>query len=360
MVSGFTANPMEYAEASKVSLYSNADFLWNPGSYDASASWERALADVMPANTDAFREFCIYNVDLGHNTHRLRRLDESPAMKALIDRYEAPMTAAYSAEGADAFAAEFDRMVRSGSELLTLEGSDPLVTEIAPWIRAFTLQGRRGQYAVELYRALADGDDQKFVDAYIGYSALTDSAAALTSRDFPGSIKVAYPMTGTLYAEPLLRRAVGKMEQAYRDRSDYRLDIFPQLPLDNGSYRIIVDGMYLGNADAGATGGAPVWQATEDDVNPDRQIWRITYEPQTGRYSIVNAKDGRYLNEAGAFGVNPYDPDWATFTIEPEGDSYIIRNGGNGGTAYWTVSDGHLARTREAAERARFTLQPVK
>ncbi len=360
MVSGFTANPMEYAEASKVSLYSNADFLWNPDAYDSAASWERALADVMPGNTDAFREFCIYNVDLGHNTHRLRRLDESPAMKALIDRYEGTMTQSFDAEGAAAFAAEFDNMVRASEELLTLDGTDPLVTEISPWIKAMSLQGRRGQYAVNLYKALAEGDDEKFVDSYIGYSTLTDSASAISSRNFEGSIKVAYPMVGTLYAEPLLRRAVGKMEEAYRKRSDYRLDIFPQLPLENGSYRIVYDGMYLCNADAGATGGEPVWQATEDDVNPDRQIWRFTYEPQTGRYNIVNAKDGRYLNEAGAFAVNPYDPDWNTFTLIPDGDGYIIRNGGNGGDAYWTVTDGKLGRTRNADDKALFRLVPVK
>lgn len=361
MVSGFTANPMEYAEASKVSLYSNADFLWNPDAYDAASSWEGALAAIMPEHTDAFRTFCLYNVDLGYNTHRLRRLDESPAMKSLIDRYESKMAAEYDMEGAAAFTAEFDSMVRASEELLTLRDSDPLVREIEPWIEALSLQGRRGQYAVELYRALAEGDDEKFVDAYIGYTALTDSASALRSRDFEGSIKVAYPMVGTLYAEPLLRRAVGKMEEAYKGRSDYRLDIFPQLPVENGNYRIVADGMYLCNADAGAIGGRPVWQSKEDDVNPDRQIWRFSYVPEAGRYSIINAKDNRYLNERGEFGVNPFDTEWNTFTIVSDGDEgFIIRNGGNSGDAFWTVTDGKLSLTRDNNAKTIFRLIPVK
>ena len=39
MVSGFCSNPMEYAEASKVSLYSIADYTWNMPQYDAVRSW---------------------------------------------------------------------------------------------------------------------------------------------------------------------------------------------------------------------------------------------------------------------------------------------------------------------------------
>lgn len=361
MVSGFTANPMEYAEASKVSLYSVADFLWNPDAYDSDNSWERALQWVMPDNTDAFRTFCLYNVDLGHNTHRLRRFNESPDMKKLIETYEESMTDGYSTQGVAAFRNEFEKMVKAGGELLTLSDSDPLVAEIYPWIKAFELQGRRGLYALSMYDALNQADEEKFIEAYKGYSALTDSASALTSRDFPGSIKVAYPMVGTLYAEPLLRRSVGKMEEIYRNNFNYALDLFPVLPLESGSYRILFNGKYLTNANAGSTGGIPVWQATEDDVNPDRQIWRITYEPQTGRYSIFNAKDGRYLNEAASFAVNPYDPDWNTFIITPVGEEFTITTAGAPGTAYWTVdNDGKLTRSHKADEQSAFQLIPVK
>lgn len=360
MVSGFTANPMEYAEASKVSLYSNADFLWNPESYDADASWERALRELMPDHTDAFRTFCLYNVDLGQNTHRLRRLNESPALKNLIDRYESQMNTGYSAEGAMQIAAEFGRLEAAAAELEAAASSSAMLSEIQPWIEAARLLGGRGKAAVEMYRALADGDSKKFVDSYLGYAALTDKAGALTSRDFEGSIKVAYPMVGTLYAEPFIRRSVGKMIDMYKNTHDYRLDVFPELAVEPGNYRIKFGDAFLGNPDAGAKGGNPVWQDAEDDVNPDRQIWRITYEPEVDRYSIVNAKDGRYINELGAFGVNPYDASWNTFTIERVGDSFSVRNGGNGGDAYWVVKDGHLSRTRDVNDRSLFRLVPVK
>ena len=78
MVSGFCSNPMEYAEASKVSLYSIADYTWNMPAYDATSSWNQAIAALMPTAPEAFRWFCENNVDLGKTGHGLRREGESP------------------------------------------------------------------------------------------------------------------------------------------------------------------------------------------------------------------------------------------------------------------------------------------
>ena len=123
--------------------------------------------------------------------------------------------------------------------------------------------------------------------------------------------------------------------------------------IENGVYRIVgPDGAYLGNPEAGGQGGYPVWQAAEDDVNPDRQLWRISLNPETDRYQIINAKDRRYVNELGAFSnnetSNPFEPAWHTYVIErdPEGSgNFAIRNGGMGGSYYW-MTDGDRIKPR--------------
>lgn len=358
MVSGFTANPMEYAEASKLSLFSNADFLWNPEAYDADASWNLALETLEPEHTDAFRTFCLYNVDLGQNTHRLRRMNESPALKALIDHNERAMSLSYTPAAADEFRSEFASLRDASAELLQAAGSDPLLSEIKPWIEVAEMLGKRGVLVADMYDNLFKSDSVAFVNNYVAYADLTDKASKVASRDFPGSIKVAYPMVGSLYAEPFLKRSVNKMVDNYRHTNGYRLDVFPTLPLDNGNYRIRVNGKWLGNPQAGTVGGRPVWQEAEDDVNPDRQIWRVSYDPETGRYSIVNAKDGRYLNENGAFTVNPdsnpFDAQWHTFNIERSGDSFTVQNGGNAGNAFWTATPEGIASTKKAEDKATF------
>lgn len=84
-VSGFVSNPMQYAEASKIALYSIADYTWNMKHYDWASSWERALRDLLPQESDALRVFASFNEDLGPNGHGFRR-DESRELKSLCER----------------------------------------------------------------------------------------------------------------------------------------------------------------------------------------------------------------------------------------------------------------------------------
>ncbi|MCM1028314.1 MAG: beta-N-acetylglucosaminidase domain-containing protein [Pseudoflavonifractor sp.] len=350
MTSGFVLNPMEYAEASKVSLYSGADYLWNPDAYNPQESWENAIRTLMPGHEDAFRTFCSYNVDLGQNTHRLRREEETPELKTLIDKTANGMTP----ELAAAFRAEFGRVIAAADELMAVaKEGNPLASEVKPWIEATKLVGMRGNKVMDMQEALAANDSVSFVDAYLEYAALADRASRLESRNFEGSIKSAHPVAATLYGEPFFKGQVASMVDSYKDTHSYKTDVFPKPVIENGAYRIVdPQGRFLGNPDAGSMGGNPIWQAAEDDVNPDRQTWRITLVPEKERYQIINAKDRRYINEIGNFSrneqTNPFDADWHTFVIErnPDGSAtFAIRNGGNGGNGYWMI-DGDRIKTR--------------
>ena len=358
MVSGFTANPMEYAEASKVSLLGTADFLWNPQAYDPDAAWEVALKTLVPDHTDAFRTFCLYNVDLGPNAHKLRRLNESPDFKALIERYESDLYSGYSAEGAEAFAKEFNKIKDASTELLEAADGNRLLSEIKPWIVAGELLGKRGAVAIDMYNALMHNNDEAFIDSYIKYKDLTDQANAITSRDFEGTIKSAHPRVGTLFAEPFIRKGVAQMIDTYKASRDYRLEIFPSLLLDNVTYKIKVGDCFLGNPDAGQS--APVLQAAEDDVNPDRQIWRFDYDPETDGYSIINANDGRYLNDFCEFGTEPFDVNLHTFDIQARDNGFIIINRSNGYLVYWEAKGNKISRIYEPDTQTVFQLIPVK
>lgn len=353
MTSGFVLNPMEYAEASKIGIYNGADYLWNPVKYDPQESWQRAIAAIAPGHEDAFATFCSYNIDLGENTHRLRRLEESPKLKELIDTYGSALSDGAAPEGEKAFKDEFARVERAADELLATADTMPLTSEIRPWIEVMKLLGQRGNKVIDMHAALVKGDSVAFVDAYAAYDQLTRRAGAVESRNFEGTIKSANPVVGSLYAEPFLRGHVGEMTAEYRSKYNYRTDVFPTPVIDNGLYRITdTQGRYLGNPEAGSTGGFPVWQTAEDDVNPDRQLWRIALNPESDRFQIVNAKDRRYINELGAFTdnetSNPFEAAWHTYRIErnPDGsDTYAIRNGGLGGNFYW-MSDGDRIKPR--------------
>ena len=127
LVSGFCSNPMEYAEASKVSLYSIADYCWNMPAYDAEKSWENAIAELMPTSKEAFRLFCDNNVDLGKTAHGLRREGESSGWgKVPNDHY-------------------FRALVTEADALLADSISQPeMLREIKPWVETMRLLGQSG------------------------------------------------------------------------------------------------------------------------------------------------------------------------------------------------------------------------
>ena len=176
MVSGFCSNPMEYAEASKVSLYSIADYTWNMPAYDSVRSWERALGALMPTSADAFRVFCENNVDLGRTGHGLRRKGESPTFMA-------------SSETIGGLAESFQQLVWAADNLLADEVNNPeMLAEIKPWVESMRLLGQRGQQYVSMVCDLANKDSVAFIGHYRAQLQLEQKQKAIISRNYEGSI----------------------------------------------------------------------------------------------------------------------------------------------------------------------------
>ena len=342
MMSGFVANPMEYAEASKVSLFSIGDYCWNMPAYDSDASWNAAIEYIMPENSEAFRFFCENNVDLGPNVHGLRRMDESPSFVTAKESY----TNNISNDRAAAFAAiaeQFSKFVNSADALLTTDEAAALTSEIEPWILCMKYIGLRGCALVEMNNALAEGDPEKFIEQYLVYKENEEKQAALRSRDFAGSLRVASPAVGSLHVVPFLKECVGELIATYKDRFDYRLDIFPAQVLDNGTYYIMYNGKYLTNTQPNVASSIPQFKEKPDTIRPQRQEWKISIDASTNRYKIINVEDSRYLNENGVFTVsnetNPYEAVWHTYEILfLANGKYAIQNGGSAGTNFWTTN----------------------
>ena len=364
MLSGFVSNPMEYAEASKVSLFSIADYTWNMPAYDSNASWEAAMKYLMPENYEAFRFFCENNVDLGANTHGLRRMDESPefvkAKEIFNSKIATDREAAYAVVGE-----QFNKLVSSAETLLTTDEAPALTSEIKPWIESMKYLGLRGVCLVGMNNALAEKNPEKFIENYLKYKEYDEAQGALRSRDFAGSLKSATPVVGTVHIEPFVKENMGTLVAEYKESYDYRTDVFPAQALENGTYHIMYNGKYLTNNNK-AAGSKPSFQTEQDNIRPQRQEWKISLDPSTNRYKIVNLEDNRYLNENGSFTVsdatNPYEAVWHTYDITLLANGkYAIQNGGSAGTAFWTVSGTQIQKGNTTAlpEKYIFDIIPL-
>lgn len=353
MVSGFCSNPMEYAEASKVSLYSIADYTWNMPQYDAVRSWQQAITELMPTASEPFRWFCENNIDLGKTGHGLRREGESPrfpqAGKAAWTEYEV----------------FFQKLANEAALLLADSVNSPeMLGEIKPWAESMRLQGLRGLTVTRLAKAQEAGDSIQFIGLYRTQQAIEQAQKAIISRNWEGSVVKAKPVVGGTVIAPWIDRTLAESVKAYKHHHTYGREVFPAQAIEDGQYTILADGRYLTDAQAATdrTGDHPVLQASRDSINPQRQQWNVELDITTGRYKISNVQDSRYVNERGAFwadkSLNPYDPEWHTFILTRQDDgTYTIQCGGRAGKGFWKIEGDRIAN---ATEGTRFRLEPVR
>ena len=340
---GFTSNPMEYAMASKVSLYSIGDYCWNMENYDADASWESAITYLMPNNREAFHFFCENNVDLGVNTHGLRRTDESPAFLEVKSKYENYIAKGDTAAAVAVMREHMKRFTEVATTLLNTDEAPALINELTPWLNCFKYTGERGEYIMNMLEAITQNAPETFIDNYLKYEEKFNAQEALRSRDFKGTIKWAKPEVATLHVSPFIKKTLSALITLYKSRYDYRKDVFPAQEIENGTYFIMHNGKYLTNSTPNTAGSTPTFLEARDDVRPQRQEWHISIDPETNRYKITNAEDNRYLNELGKFSsnnsTNPYEAVWHTYYILRFADGkYCIQNAGSAGKNFWSVS----------------------
>lgn len=140
-MSAFVSNPMEHAEASKIALYSIADYTWNMRQYDSLASWKRAIKAILPGHAKALQIFASYNEDLGPNGHAFRREESRhllPIMEALKKNPEDEVAILNLWKECS--------MLRQAVDILLNDQENPeLIKEITPWLKEAKLAAEYGE-----------------------------------------------------------------------------------------------------------------------------------------------------------------------------------------------------------------------
>lgn len=152
-MSGFVSNPMEHAEASKIALYSVADYTWNLNKYNSNASWKRAIANLMPKDKEHLLVFASHNSDLGANGHRFRR-DESTVLKPTLKAIQEALknnSEGVSQQHLQALSGELDRIILAADMLMANNEAPFFVEEAKPWLKQFKLLGEYGKAVVDMY-----------------------------------------------------------------------------------------------------------------------------------------------------------------------------------------------------------------
>ncbi len=215
-VSGFVSNPMEHAEASKISLYGIADYTWNMKNYDYQRDWERGLQAVLPSNTAALRTFALYSKDLGQNGHGFRR-EEGDELKSVAegalkgDQQSLGMLLQKSME------------LKLACDVLLGDKSNPeLVRELRPWL----LQGRNlADYGVSVCSLVLAGNPPagqqsypSFADFYAQARSIQEQMYALENSSVRHALQPGIKV-GTTVMLPTLNKLFTQAVDAYNAKN---------------------------------------------------------------------------------------------------------------------------------------------
>lgn len=172
-LAAFVSNPMEHPEASKVALYSVADYAWNLEAYDSHASWKRALQSLMPQHAAYLETFATHNSDLGKNGHRFNREESEalrPQLEELLNAYTQDRRKEDTAWKA---VREECRNIRVAADaLLASTENRALIEDIRPWLLQFKLMGEYGDEVLTMAEAELSGYSETFGTAYAHAKAL--------------------------------------------------------------------------------------------------------------------------------------------------------------------------------------------
>ncbi|MFE1773013.1 beta-N-acetylglucosaminidase domain-containing protein [Streptomyces sp. NPDC059008] len=158
--SALLANAMEQPLASRIPLFTSADYAWNPREYRPAESWEAAIDDLAggaPRARAALRALA------GNASSSLLNRDESGYLRPLIDRFWEAREAAVNGgrPGKDPDYAKAARALRTAFHAMSTAPEDlnsDLAAEIRPWAEQLARYGSAGEQAVDALTAQARGD----------------------------------------------------------------------------------------------------------------------------------------------------------------------------------------------------------
>lgn len=225
---GFLSNPMEHAEASKIAIYSIADYSWNPATFNGEKSWKDAIAMLMPEDADALECFARHNSDPGDGWFNWRRA-ESEEIAPYAERFAEANKKGEKPSDED-FArmkCEFEKIVSSSDRLLANNENEALVKEISTWVRQFKLQGETGREVLAMVEAYNNGDTTKFISKYKHVRALQQQSFVLDQTNNQNEYHPGI-LVGTRVLQPFINEVFSDITKSYNAKYGTTLEIMSE------------------------------------------------------------------------------------------------------------------------------------
>ncbi|MCK2244986.1 MULTISPECIES: beta-N-acetylglucosaminidase domain-containing protein [unclassified Crossiella] len=212
-LAGIVANPMNQAAASKVAVFTMADFSWHDHGYDRDRSWRAAAAQLAGGNPAGVRALLDF-FDLNHLAPTFGRpwQPQAPALQARVDAFWAGAPGA-----ASALRGHVRRITAAPSVIRATVADLGFLDDAANWLAATELWAGAMGAGLDTLDAIGAGDRRAAAAARERLDAL--AAKANRIRSVPGENRV----------EGVVRIGDGVLD-VFLDRVRARHDEFLGLP----------------------------------------------------------------------------------------------------------------------------------
>ncbi|WP_461030337.1 beta-N-acetylhexosaminidase family protein, partial [Streptomyces sparsus] len=168
-------NAMEQPTASRIPLFTAADFAWNPRGYRAQESWQAAIEDLAgpdPEARDALSALA------RNGSSSVLDDEESAYVRPLVAEFWAARESSDAGRLASAAKAlrEAFRQLRAAPEGLEKVADGALSAEVEPWARQLARLGEAGERAVDVLLAQREGDGAAAWRAQLHFQRLAQAA----------------------------------------------------------------------------------------------------------------------------------------------------------------------------------------
>lgn len=227
-ITGFLSNPMEHAEASKIAIYSIADYSWNPATFNGEKSWKDAIAMLMPKDADALECFARHNSDPGDGWFNWRR-EESKEIAPYAARFAEAVKKGEKPSDEDyaRMKCEFEKIVSSSDRLLANDENEALVKEIGTWVRQFKLQGETGREVLAMVKAYNKADSAMFMAKYKHVRALQQQSFVLDQTNNQNEYHPGI-LVGTRVLQPFINEVFSGITKSYNAKYGTTLEIMSE------------------------------------------------------------------------------------------------------------------------------------
>ncbi|MFD0552693.1 beta-N-acetylglucosaminidase domain-containing protein [Streptomyces rectiviolaceus] len=151
-------NAMEQPSASRIPLFTAADYAWNPRAYRPHESWLAAIDDLSDGDTKARGAL---RALAGNDASSVLGADESAYLRPLMDDFWRARTTTDTArveKSAQALRDAFTVMKEAPKRLADSKSVSGIGTEVRPWVEQLARYGEAGETAVDMLRAQSAGD----------------------------------------------------------------------------------------------------------------------------------------------------------------------------------------------------------